>query len=180
MTHATKGELESGLDHVRAAPKDVGVLSMIVRRPAVGARDILDEGELNALEGLAGDSWRHRHGAEPDPDTQLNIMCVRSIEVIARDRSRWALAGDQLFVDFDLSKENLPAGSRLTIGSAVVEVSEEPHTGCAKFVARFGVDAQKFVNSPIGRALNLRGINARVVQSGIIRVGDPVTKSAGR
>ena len=180
MTHATKGELESGLDHVRAAPKDVGVLAMIVRRPAVGARDILDDGELNPLEGLAGDSWRQRHGSEPDPDTQLNIMCVRSIEVIARDRSRWALAGDQLFVDFDLSQENLPAGSRLTIGSAVVEVSEEPHTGCAKFVARFGVDAQKFVNSPIGRALNLRGINARVVQSGIIRVGDPVTKSAGR
>jgi hypothetical protein len=180
MTHATKGELESGLDHVRAAPKEVGVLTMIVRRPTVGMRDILDEGELNPLEGLAGDSWRHRNGAEADPDTQLNIMCVRAIQLIAGDRARWALAGDQLFIDFDLSKENLPPGTRLAIGAAVIEVSEEPHTGCGKFVSRFGVEAQKFVNSPAGRTLNLRGINAKVVQPGTIRVGDPVTKSAGR
>jgi hypothetical protein len=185
MAHATKSELESGLDHVRAAPKELGVLAMIVRRPKVSEREVLEEGELNPVEGLAGDSWRHRlssHGSDgmPDPNTQLNIIGARAVELVAGDRARWPLAGDQLIVDFDLSADNLPPGARLAIGSAIVEVTAEPHTGCGKFVQRFGVEAQKLVNSAIGRRLNLRGINARVVQAGRIRVGDPITKSAGR
>ncbi len=183
MSHPTTEQLESGLDRVRQAPKDRGVLAMIVRRPQVGARDVLEEAELNFEEGLAGDSWRHRRNphakdGSPDPATQLNVIGVRAIELVAGERGRWPLAGDQLIIDFDLSAENLPAGSRLAIGSAIIEVSEEPHTGCGKFVARFGVAAQKLVNSPVGRSLNLRGINATVVQPGRIRVGDLVTKSA--
>jgi MOSC domain len=183
MTHRSYSELEAGLDHVRAAPKDRGVLAMIVRRPQIGARDVLDEAELNVVEGLAGDSWRHRRSTRttdgsPHPDMQLNIIGARAVHLVAQDRSRWPLAGDQLVIDLDLSGANLPPGTRLAIGSAVIEVTEQPHTGCGKFVERFGVDAHKLVNSPVGRELNLRGINAKVVQPGTIRVGDPVVKHA--
>ena len=103
-------------------------------------------------------------------------MSSRAAALVAGDRERWPLAGDQLYVDLDLSDENLPPGTRLALGSAVLEVTDEPHTGCKKFTARFGLDAMVFVNSPVGRALNLRGINARVVESGTVRVGDAVTK----
>jgi hypothetical protein len=182
MTHVSRTELEAGLDHVRAAPKDGGVLAMIVRRPDVGARELPEEAELNPLEGLAGDSWRLRSSkrtsdGSPHPDMQLNIIGARAVDLMARDRSRWALAGDQLVVDMDLSRANLPPGTRLTIGSAVIEVTAEPHTGCGKFVERYGVDAQSLVNSPVGRELNLRGINAKVVRPGTIRVGDSVSKT---
>jgi MOSC domain-containing protein YiiM len=107
---------------------------------------------------------------------QINIMSARVIALVAMDRERWPLAGDQLFVDLDLSAHNLPPGTRLGIGEAVLEVTPLPHTGCAKFMARFGIDAVKFVNSPEGKELRLRGLNARVVQSGSIRAGDPVRK----
>jgi MOSC domain-containing protein YiiM len=103
-------------------------------------------------------------------------MNARVIALIAQDEDRWPLAGDQLFVDLDLSKTNLPAGTRLALGSAVIEVTAEPHTGCRKFVDRFGLDAMQFVNSEAGRRLQLRGINAKVVQGGTIRVGDLVRK----
>ena len=173
--------LEAGLDAIRAAPRDEGVLRLIVRRPAVDAREVLEAGELDDAHGLIGDSWRSRShprrgGAPPDPDTQLNVMSARAIALIAQDEARWRLAGDQLFVDLDLSETNLPAGTQLAIGSAVIEVTPEPHTGCAKFVGRFGVDAMKFVNSPEGRRLRLRGLNARVVRNGTVRVGDAVRK----
>jgi hypothetical protein len=182
MVHPTQSELEAGLEQVREAPKDRGVLAMIVRRPQVGARDVLDEAELNLVEGLAGDTWRHRQSkrtddGSPHPDMQLNIIGARAVHLMAKDKSRWPLAGDQLIIDLDLSGANLPPGTRLAIGSAIIEVTAQPHTGCVKFVERFGVDAHKLVNSPIGRTLNLRGINARVVQPGTIRVGDAVTKS---
>jgi hypothetical protein len=184
MTHPNRQELEAGLDHVRQAPKDRGILAMIVRRPQVGARDVLDEAELNIVEGLAGDTWRLRQSTRtrdgsPHPDMQLNIIGARAVQLMAQDKSRWALSGDQLVIDLDLSGANLPPGTRLAIGSAVIEVTPEPHTGCGKFVERYGIDAQKFVNSPVGRELNLRGINARVVQPGTIRVGDAVMKTRG-
>ena len=174
-------ELEAGLDHFRQAPKDEGVLELIVRRPQAGEREILPEGQLDLAEGLVGDNWRARGSRTTDdgaahPEMQLNLMNSRVIAHIAQDPNRRQLAGDQLFVDLDLSKTNLPAGTRLAIGTAVIEVTPVPHNGCAKFVERFGADAMKFVNSPVGKELCLRGINAKVVQPGTVHAGDLVKK----
>lgn len=173
--------LAASLPHIQQSPKVDGTLALIVRRPQVDAREVLAAGELNTAEGLAGDTWRERKSSRtsdgsPHPDMQLNLMNTRVIEAIAGGVKRWPLAGDQLYVDFDLSQANLPPGTRLEIGSAVVEITPQPHTGCGKFSARFGLDALKFVNSPEGRALGLRGVNAKVTTPGIVRVGDSVRK----
>ena len=177
----TMEELHTGLDEIRRSPRDQGVLVLIVRRPAIDEREVLERGELDLAQGLVGDSWNRRGSSRsidggPHPDMQLNIMNARAVALVAQSPDRWQLAGDQLFVDLDLSPANLPPGTQLAIGSAVVEVTAEPHTGCGKFVSRFGVDAMKFVNSAIGRELNLRGINARVLQPGEIHVGDLLRK----
>ncbi len=166
---------------MQASPLDEGTLELIVRRPAVGQRDVMTFGHLDPLVGLVGDTWSQRPSSRtpdrsPHPDMQINIMNTRVLALIAGDRSRWPLAGDQLYVDLELSAANLPPGTCLELGAAVIEVTAQPHTGCGKFVERFGVDAMKFVNSPIGRRLHLRGINARVVTPGPIRVGDVVRK----
>jgi hypothetical protein len=181
VKHLTTAELESGLDEIRNSPTDEGVLRLIVRRPETEMREVLEEGELALDEGLVGDNWLARGSRlSPDgtahPDMQLNIINVRSIALISPDEGRWHLAGDQLFLDMDLSGQTLPPGSRLQLGSAIVEVTDQPHTGCHKFIARFGQDAMEFVNSPVGRELNLRGINAKVVQAGTIRLGDVAKK----
>ena len=177
----TLEELEAGLDTIRQSPADEGRLELIVRRPQIDAREVLEEGELDLEEGLVGDTWSARGSSRTadgsaHPDMQLNIMNARVIALVAQDKARWQLAGDQLFVDMDLSAENLPPGTRLALGSAVIEVTAQPHNGCKKFVARFGLDAMKFVNSPVGKQLHLRGINAKVVQPGTIRVGDRAKK----
>ena len=177
--HLTPAELEAGLPTLREAPNDEGRLELIVRRPAVEEREVVDEAELDLEVGLVGDCWqsRGRSGGRPaNTKAQVTVKNARAAELIARERDRWPLAGDQLYVDFDLSSENLPPGSRLAIGGAVLEVTDEPHTGCKKYSGRFGLDALEFVNSPDGRALNLRGINTRVVHPGTIRVGDAVRK----
>jgi hypothetical protein len=157
------------------------VLELIVCRPNVGERNVLAEGRLDLIEGLAGDNWqargsRQRTDGSAHPEMQLNVMNARAAALVAQHKDRWALAGDQLYVDLDLSEANLPPGTRLAIGAAEIEVTAPPHTGCAKFVERFGLDAMKFVNSPVGKALHLRGINAKVVRPGVIRVGDVVRK----
>jgi hypothetical protein len=177
----TLEELTAALPRIRQSPETTGSLMLIVRRPQVDAREVLADAELTTAEGLAGDSWRARRSSRtedgsPHPDMQLNLMNTRVIEAIAGAMTRWPLAGDQLFVDFNLSQANVPAGTRLAIGAAIVEITPQPHTGCGKFSARFGVDALKFVNSPDGRALGLRGVNAKVVQPGRIRTGDTVQK----
>jgi MOSC domain-containing protein YiiM len=171
----TRAELDAGLDTIRNSPQDDGAVELIVSRPQPGARDVLEYAHLDPAAGMVSDSWGMRV-ADPNPATQLTIMNARVIALVAQDRDRWPLAGDQLYVDLDLADENLPPGTRLEIGDAVIEVSAEPHLGCGKFIARFGVDAMKFVNSPLGRQLHLRGINARVVRAGAVRVGDRVRK----
>ena len=181
ITHLTTAELEAGLAVVRQSPKDGGRLEMIVRRPRVDAREVLEEGELDLEMGLVGDTWLERGSSRTadgsaHPDMQLNVINARLLDLVAQDKARWQLAGDQLVVDFDLSEENIPPGTQLAIGSAVIEVTAQPHTGCQKFVARFGREAMLFVNSPVGKQLHLRGINARVVQPGTIRRGDEVRK----
>ncbi len=181
VTHLTMAELEAGLETIRRSPRDEGVLRLIVRRPRGGERELLQEGMLDLCQGLAGDNWATRgcpltDDGNADPLRQLTLMNVRAVALVAGEEARWPLAGDQLYVDLDLGTENLPAGARLALGSAVIEITAPPHTGCKKFVARFGRDAMLFVNSPVGRQLNLRGINARVVRPGAIRVGDLARK----
>ncbi|MDB6018854.1 MAG: hypothetical protein JWR19_3343 [Pedosphaera sp.] len=181
VKHLTLAELEAGLDEIRQSPKDGGVLKLIVCRPRTGEREILLEAELTLTEGLVGDGWKTRGSSStPDrsanPETQLTIMNSRAATLVAHTQDRWSLAGDQLFIDLDLSADNLPLGTRLALGSAIIEVTAPPHTGCKKFVSRFGLDAMHFVNSPVGNQLHLRGINARVVQPGKIRVADVAKK----
>lgn len=181
ITHLTTDQLLAGLDHVKAAPNDNGTLEMIVQRPAEDARVVLEEAQLNQEEGLAGDNWNQRGSSRtddggPHPDMQLNLMNSRICEMVAGSRDRMQLAGDQLIVDLDLSEANLPAWTKLQIGSAVIEITDQPHNGCAKFTKRFGLDAHRFVNSDLGKELHLRGVNARVVTPGTIRAGDTITK----
>lgn len=183
MLHLDSRALEAGIEDILASPREEGRLRMIVRRPRRDEREVIDEGQLDLQLGLVGDNWLARGSrATPDgsahPDMQLNVMNVRVIALLAQQEERWALAGDQLYLDFDLSRANTPPRTRLAVGCAVIEITEPPHTGCKKFVERFGVEAGRFVNSRRGRELNLRGVCARVVQPGAVRVGDVVRKLA--
>ena len=181
FTQLTTEELLAGLDHIREAPKDEGVLDLIVRRQAVNEREMLEEAQLDLVQGLVGDTWNRRRSTStpdgsPNIEMQITVMNSRVAALVSQEKYRWQLAGDQLYIDMDLSAENLPAGARLALGSAVIEVTAPPHLGCQKFVARFGIEAMKFVNSPVGKDLRLRGIHARVVQPGLIRTGDVARK----
>jgi hypothetical protein len=172
-------DLEALLDDGSAAPKDLGIVDLIVRRPAVDQREVVAAAELHEVEGLVGDTWRDR-GSRSTPDgsadleAQVTVMSSRAAARFAGGIDRWPLAGDQLYIDLDIGEENLPAGSRITVGSAVLEISIKPHTGCAKFGGRFGAEALRAVSVPEGRAQRLRGLNARVVERGTVRVGDVV------
>jgi hypothetical protein len=168
-------DLAAALDELRAAPRGEGTVELIVRRPQVEQREVLDEGELSLEEGLVGDVWRRR-GRRPNRKAQVTLMNARCAQLVAGSKERWPLAGDQLYVDFDLGEEHLPAGTRLAVGDAVLEVTDLPHLGCQKFRKRFGAEARDFVNSPEGVELNLRGINTRVVEPGTVRVGDAIRK----
>lgn len=178
MTHRTTDELVAALDDLRSSPVGKGIVELIVRRPAVDEREVLAVAELSPEHGIAGDTWkargsRHTDDGSAEAERQLTLMNARAIALFAGDdRARWAEAGDQVYVDLDLSGETLPAGTQLELGTAVIEVTDKPHTGCAKFAERFGMDVARFVNSTEGAALNLRGINARVVTAGTVRAGD--------
>ena len=178
--HLTTEQLEAGLEHIRQSPADGGSLLMIVRRPGTDEREVVEEAALDVDVGLVGDNWKARGSPRtPDgkanPEAQITMMNSRLLALLAQSEERWPLAGDQLVIDMDLSVDNLPAGTRLSIGSAVVEISAKPHTGCEKFEDRFGREALRFISTPLGRSLRLRGVNTRVVRSGTIRVGDAAT-----
>jgi hypothetical protein len=182
VEHLDIAALEDGLAAVRRAPRDAGTVEMIVRRPAPEEREVVAEAQLDPDAGLVGDCWLERGSRATEdgsahPDMQLTMMGARAAGLIARTRERWPLAGDQLYVDFDLSAANLPAGTLLRVGTATIEITDKPHTGCGKFVRRFGVDAMRFVNTQDGRELNLRGIYARIVSGGTVRTGDPIRKA---
>lgn len=184
MKNLTLEEIETGFPHVAQSPADSGELKLIVRRPANGEREVLKEGELDFTIGLVGDNWKTRGSKKTadgsaHPDYQITITNARMIALLAGEPERWPLAGDQLFVDLDLSANNLPPGTQLTIGSAMLEVTPPPHTACQKFAARFGEEAVKFISLPGKKEMHLRGINARVVKAGTIRVGDSIRKSRG-
>lgn len=177
----TLADLDACLDHVRGAPRDTGTIELIVLRTSEGQRAVVEEAEVDVTRGMIGDRWatkpsRHAPDGGPNLEQQLTLMNVRAIAAIT-DRERWPLAGDQLFVDFDLSEASLPAGTRLQFGDVIVEISALPHTGCAKFTGWFGADATKWVNSGVGRELRLRGVNARIVRGGVVRRGDTLQRS---
>jgi len=177
----SSAELELSVEHILATPPDEGELHLIVQRPEVDQRETPQQARLDVEQGLVGDNWRargsgHMPDGAADPDMQLNIMNARVVQSVAGSEDRWALAGDQLYIDMDLSPENLPPGTQLKLGDAVIEITEPPHTGCKKFAARFGVDAMVFVNTGRGKQLNFRGICAKVVKSGDIHVGDTARK----
>ena len=181
IKHPTTADLEAGLDEIRNSPEEQGVLDLIVSRPEEDAREVMELADLDTELGLVGDTWQDRpSGRSADgmahPDMQITIMNSRVAALLAQDKERWPLSGDQLFTDLDLSKANVPPGTRISVGSAILEATDQPHTGCKKFAARFGVDALKLISSPIGKELQLRGINTKVVQGGEIKPGDTVRK----
>jgi hypothetical protein len=183
VKHLSSAELEAGLSYIRDSPPDGGAVVLIARRPAVDEREVLAEATLDMEAGLAGDTWPVRASSRtgdgsPHRGMQVTMMNSRAALLIAHDLERCVLAGDQLYADLDLSPANLPPGTRLAVGSAVLEVTDQPHLGCAKFAARFGQDALRFVNSRVGRELRLRGLNARVIVSGTVRTGDAILKCA--
>ncbi len=177
---AAMDQLDAMLDHIAAAPQDAGRVELVVARPATGERLVLESAELRPGIGLVGDNYLARGSSKPpggpaDPLAELNVMSARALEAVAgRDRERWPLAGDQLIVDFDLSESNCPAGTRLAVGSALIEVTAKPHTGCAKFAERYGIDAARWINSR--RDLRLRGLCAIVAEAGVVTPGDAVVK----
>lgn len=182
IRHLNTDELEAGLEEALTSPTDEGIVNLIVCRPDVGQRKVLQSAEFSLEIGLVGDNWSKKpYSKSPDggphPEMQVTMINSRVLDLItAGDSSRMAVPGDQLVVDFDLSRENIPPGTKLNIGSAVIEVTEAPHTGCAQFVGWFGADAMRFVNSSRGRELCLRGINSKVVHPGVISQGDKITK----
>jgi MOSC domain-containing protein YiiM len=181
VEHLPRQRLEAALGRIRDSPRDGGRVVLVVRRPAVGVRELPGEAMVDRRNGLAGDNWLDRGSKTApdglaDPERQVTVMNARVAELVAGGADRMPLAGDQLYVDLDLSVDNLPAGSLLAVGQAVLQVSQAPHLGCAKFVERFGAEAMRFVNSRTGRQLRLRGMNTRVVRPGLVRPGDLAAK----
>ncbi|WP_248583127.1 hypothetical protein [Nocardioides sp. InS609-2] len=186
MPLPSTARLAEQMAHLRAAPSGIGTLDMVARRPANGKREVMPEGILDLELGMVGDNWLERATSRAIAtgrhlDAQVNVTSSRMVGLLAADDDTRAMAGDQLYVDLDISHANLPVGSRLAIGDpedggAIIEVTAKPHNGCKKFVRYFGREAERFVNSAEGKELRLRGFNARVVSAGVVRRGDSVRK----
>ena len=181
MTYQTAEQLEAGMALVYESPRDEGDVRLVVRRPGRGEREILSEGQLDSERGLIGDDWSNRpgmNGDTPSPHAQVPVMNARAAELVSGEHepSAWARCGDQLYVDLDISEENMPAGTRIVVGEAVLEIQAEPHTGCAQFRSWWGSDALRHISTPEGRSLRMRGANTRVIRSGVVRPGDRARK----
>jgi hypothetical protein len=181
IKHLSTPDLEAGLENIIQSPKDESVLDMIVSRPEEDAREVMELADLDVTVGLVGDTWQDRPSArsgdgKAHPDMQITLMNSRVASLVAQAKERWPLAGDQMFADLDLSKANMPVGTRISVGKAILEATDQPHTGCQKFAARFGIDALKLISSATGKELQLRGINLKVVVGGEIKPGDMVKK----
>ena len=181
MAHTTAAQLTAAMDGIRQSPKDNGTIELIQRRPDTDLREVIEQAELDTSLGMIGDNWklkgsRKTADGSAHPEMQINLMNSRVITAIAGDRNNWLPAGDQFFVDLDLSDKNLPPGTQLELGNALFEITDIPHLGCKKFSARFGRDATLFVNSEEGKSLNLRGINAKVIRAGSVSTGDRIKK----
>ena len=183
MAYQTAEQLEAGMGRVLDAPKDQGPVWLVVRRPGRGEREILSEGQLDTEQGLIGDDWVKRpgmHRETPSPHAQVTVMNARAAELVSGDPepATWAQSGDQLYIDLDISEANMPAGTRIEIGQAVLEVQAEPHTGCVQFRSWWGPDALRHFSTTEGLSLRMRGANTRVVRSGRVRPGDTARKVA--
>ena len=179
--HLTLAELEAGLPEILQAPKDNGTLAAIVIRPEPARTGGTGKLRSQPEAGYAGDNWasgcwKTTYDGAPHPDVQICIMNARCIALIAQDRGNWAPAGDNLFIDMDLTPDNVPPGTQLAIGTAVIEITDTPHNGCESFIARYGRDACIFVNTREGKRLRLRGIYGRIVRDGRLAVGDSARK----
>ncbi len=181
IEHTTSDELNDKMDWLLDSPKDGGVVRGIVVRPATDEREELQEARLSPEGGVEGDRWastaqRKLKDGRLNPDVQVTLTNARLIELLAKERSRWSLSGDQIYVDMDLSMENLQPGQRLAIGSTVLEISEVPHRGCSKYRSRFGQAGFDLVDSARGRELRFRGVYAQIVKEGTVGVGDQIHK----
>ena len=179
--HLNREELQAGLPHILASPDDDGVLEAIVVRPVSEERREVTQCRLTLAGGVESDHWangcwKSTESGDPHPDVQICIMNARCIGLIAQERENWAPAGDNLFIDMNLTPDNMPPGQRIAVGSVILEITDTPHKGCAKFIRRYGRDACVFVNTGDGDRYKLRGIYARVVQDGTVRTGDRVRK----
>ncbi len=179
--HLTRAELEAGLPEILQSPKDNGLVEAITVRPVSEERRVVQSTRMTLSGGVEGDHWangcwKSTEDGKPHPDVQICIMNSRCINHIAGSRENWAPAGDNLFVDMDISPDNMPPGTRVSLGSVILEITDTPHNGCAKFVERYGREATVFVNTGEGKRLRLRGIYGRVVQDGAVSVGDVITK----
>jgi MOSC domain-containing protein YiiM len=171
----TMDQLEAAWTSEPPAPRDDGSVRLICVRKGGGIHETPGEIEITAHHGLQGDRWSQRDPhADPDGATAVTLMNVFVAELVGDGEQPLDAAGDNLLIDLDIGTDALPPGSRLTIGEAVLRVSEQPHTGCSTFRDKFGLDALRWVSTPDGRARRLRGVNCSVVRAGIVRVGDPI------
>ncbi len=181
MAYQTAEQLQAGMARVYETPRDEGAVRLVVRRPGRGEREILAQGQLDTEQGLVGDDWINRPGMKrdtPSPYAQVTVMNARAAELVSGDPepSTWAQCGDQLYIDLDLSEANMPAGTRIAIGEAELEVQAEPHTGCVQFRSWWGPDALRHISTKEGLSLRMRGANTRVIRSGAVRPGDVARK----
>jgi MOSC domain-containing protein YiiM len=175
VTHLTPEQLELGLPGVLSSPQDDGVIEMLIVRPNEDERLTPDKVEVSALLGVHGDHWSKGKYSEM-PDIQIAIINARLLDLVSGGRDRWPLAGDNIVADLDLSQTSLVPGQKLRAGTAVLEITDTPHEGCKKFASRFGPAALRFVNVGPAKDLRLRGVYARVLQDGLISVGDRIQK----